>query len=55
VGLLGCGSVVVTLSDAIEVVIVEEPSLLSCLLDGLRHRILPLLSGCQTESSLPCC
>ena len=41
--------------DLFEVVIVEEPSLLSCLLDGLRHRILLLLSACQTESSLPCC
>jgi hypothetical protein len=53
VGLLGCGSVVVRLRDAIKVVIVEEMSLLSCLLGGLRHRLLPLLSACQSESSLP--
>jgi hypothetical protein len=39
----------------IEVVIVEEMSLLSCLLDILRHRPLLLLSACQTKSSLPCC
>jgi hypothetical protein len=45
----------VRLRDAIEVVIVEEMSLLSCLLDVLRHRLLLLLFACQTESSLPCC
>jgi hypothetical protein len=33
VGLLGCWSVTVRLCDAIEVVIVEEMSLLTCLLD----------------------
>jgi hypothetical protein len=33
VGLLGCGSIMVILHDVIEVVIVEEMSLLSCLLD----------------------
>jgi hypothetical protein len=33
VGLLGCWSVTVRLRDAIEVVIVEEMSLLTCLLD----------------------
>jgi hypothetical protein len=54
-GLLGCGSVTVKFCDAIEVVIVEEMSLLSCVLDGLRPRLLPLVSACQTESSLPCC
>jgi hypothetical protein len=45
----------VRLRDAIEVVIDEEMSLLSSLLDGLRHRLLLLLSTCQTESSPPCC
>jgi hypothetical protein len=53
-GLLGCWSVTMKLRDVIEVVIVEEMSLLSCLLDWLRHRLSPLLSACQTESSLPC-
>jgi hypothetical protein len=33
VGLLGCGLIMVILHDVIEVVIVEEMSLLSCLLD----------------------
>jgi hypothetical protein len=33
VGLLGCWSVTVRLHDAVEVVIVEEMSLLTCLLD----------------------
>jgi hypothetical protein len=55
VGLLCCGSVAVRLHDAIEVVIVEEMGLLSYLLDGLMHKLLPLLFACQTESSLPCC
>jgi hypothetical protein len=54
VGLLVCGLVMVRLHVVIELVIVEEMSLLSCLPDGLRHRLLPVLSTCQTESSLPC-
>jgi hypothetical protein len=54
VGLLGCLLVRVRLRDAIEVVIVEEMSLLSCLPEWLRHRLSPQLSACQTESSLPC-
>jgi hypothetical protein len=54
VGLLGCWSATVRLQDVIEVVIIEEMSLLSCLLHWLRHRLSPLLSACQTESSLPC-
>ncbi len=53
VGFLDFGSVTVGLRDAIEVVINEEKSLLSYLLHGLRHRLLLLLSACQTESSLP--
>jgi hypothetical protein len=55
VGLFVCGSITVRLRDVIEVVIIEEMSLLSCLVDALRHRLLPLLSTCQTESSIPCC
>jgi hypothetical protein len=54
VGLLGCWSIMMRRCDVIEVVIIEEMSLLPCLLDWLRHRLSPLLSACQTESSLPC-
>jgi hypothetical protein len=54
VGLLVCGSVAVRLYDAIKVVTIEKISLLSCLLDGLRHTLLPLISSCQIESRLPC-
>jgi hypothetical protein len=43
----------VRLPDVIKVVIIEEMSLLSYLLVGLRLRLLLLLSACQTESSLP--
>jgi hypothetical protein len=54
-GLLDCWSVMARRCDAIEVVTFEEMSLLPCLLYCSRHRLSPLLSTCQIETSLPCC